>query len=166
MHEVFYFLWTQQFTFLPANEIEPCHLSHEEGDPMAVNEKAKIVELRQLGYGYKRIAKELSVSTSAVRYACRKSSDADLLTGSCENCGLTIKSTLGKKKKRFCSDQCRWSWWNKHQKEVHRKAYYTFRCKHCQKEFTAYGNRSRVFCSHECYIKFKLEKETNHHETL
>ena len=133
---------------------------------MIGNEKTRIVELRQLGYGYKRIAKELSISISAVRYASSKSSDVDLLIGNCENCGLTIKSILGKKKKRFCSDQCRWLWWNKHQKEVTKKAYYTHQCKCCNKESTAYGNNKRVFCSHECYIKFKAQKGANHHGTL
>jgi len=133
---------------------------------MVGSEKTRIVELRQLGYGYKRIAKELSISISVVRYACSKSSDDDLLIGSCENCGLTIKSIMGKKRKRFCSDHCRWLWWNKHQTEVHRKAYYTQRCKCCNKEFTAYGNNKRVFCSHECYLKYKAQNGASRHGTL
>jgi hypothetical protein len=128
--------------------------------------KIKINELRQIGYGYKKIAKELSMTISAVRYACSKISDEDLLISNCQNCGLKIKSIKGKKKKRFCSDKCRWQWWNKHQKEVNKKSYYTHQCKCCNKEFTAYGNNKRAYCSHDCYIKFKLQKGANHHETL
>jgi len=125
---------------------------------MIKNEKAKINDLRKQGYGYKKIAKELSITISAVRYACSASLDEDLLNGSCEQCGLRIKSIKGKKKKRFCSDQCRWQWWNNHQKEVNKKAYYTHRCRCCNKEFASYGNSKRVYCSHGCYIKSKLNK--------
>jgi len=133
---------------------------------MNINERNKIVELKQLGYGYKKIAKELDITLSTVRYACSKMSDEDLLDGSCEHCGLKIKSIKGKKKKRFCSDKCRWIWWNNHHTEVDKKAYYTHQCKFCGKEFTSYGNSKRVYCSHDCYIKFKLSKGANTHGTL
>jgi endogenous inhibitor of DNA gyrase (YacG/DUF329 family) len=135
-------------------------------DPMSGIEKNKITELRQQGYGYKRIAKELSTTISAVRYACSVICDEDSLTGNCRNCGQKIKSIKGKKKKKFCSDNCRWQWWSKHLKEVNKKAYYTLHCKCCGKEFTAYGNNKRVYCSHDCYIKYKLQKGANHHEAL
>jgi len=39
------------------------------------------------------------------------------LNGTCLKCGVEIKSIKGKKKKRFCSDRCRWDWWNNHIKE-------------------------------------------------
>lgn len=39
------------------------------------------------------------------------------LSGTCLNCGIEIRSIKGKKKKRFCSDRCRWDWWNNHIKE-------------------------------------------------
>ena len=120
--------------------------------------KTRIRELRSEGYGYKRIAKALDLTLSVVRYAVNKMSDEDLLEGHCEKCGIKIKSIKGKKRKRFCSDRCRWDWWNKHQKEVDKKAFYTHVCKWCNQEFTSYGNNRRVYCSHECYIKFKLNK--------
>jgi endogenous inhibitor of DNA gyrase (YacG/DUF329 family) len=39
------------------------------------------------------------------------------LIGTCLKCGVEIKSIKGTKKKRFCSDRCRWDWWNNHIKE-------------------------------------------------
>jgi len=72
----------------------------------------RINELRQLGYGYKKIANELSITASAVRYACNKQNDDEQLIGRCKHCGLEMKSVKGKKKKVFCSDRCRWQWWN------------------------------------------------------
>ena len=44
--------------------------------------------------------------------------------------------------------------------KVNKKAFYTLTCKHCGKEFTAYGNQKRVYCCHDCYIKDK--KVTSH----
>ena len=74
--------------------------------------KTRIKQLRSEGYGYKRIAKTLDLTLSVVRYAVNKMSDEDLLEGRCEQCGIKIKSIKGKKRKRFCSDRCRWDWWN------------------------------------------------------
>ena len=126
----------------------------------------RIKQMNNEGIGYKRIAKELDITLSTVRYACSKLSDEDLLNSNCQNCGLQIKSTKGKKKKRFCSDKCRWMWWNKHHNEVNKKAYYTQQCKYCGKEFSSYGNSKRIYCSHDCYIKFKLNKGADSHGTL
>jgi endogenous inhibitor of DNA gyrase (YacG/DUF329 family) len=44
------------------------------------------------------------------------------LLGTCLKCGGEIKSIKGKKKRRFCSDRCRWDWWNNHIKEEKRKS--------------------------------------------
>jgi len=40
------------------------------------------------------------------------------LIGKCQKCGIVTVSIKGKKKKRFCSDRCRWDWWNNHIKEL------------------------------------------------
>jgi len=42
----------------------------------------------------------------------------DDLIGKCIKCGVVIVSIKGKKKKRFCSDRCRWDWWNNHIKQM------------------------------------------------
>jgi len=92
--------------------------------------KTRIRELRNEGYGYKRIAKALDLTLSVVRYAVNKMSDEDLLEGRCEKCGI----------------------------KINKKVFYTHVCKWCNQEFTSYGNNRRVYCSHECYIKFRLNK--------
>ncbi len=76
----------------------------------------RINELRDLGYGYKRIAKELSITPSAVRHACNKIEEESILKGFCKNCDKEMLSIKGKKKKLFCSDKCRWQWWNEQRK--------------------------------------------------
>ena len=127
---------------------------------MTLEEKSKIYQLKKEGYGYKKIANELGLSVSSVQsFLKRNPMDLDLL-GTCKRCGMTIQSIIGKKRKQFCSDRCRWDWWNSHIKEVNKKAFYTLTCKHCGKEFTAYGNQKRVYCCHDCYVKDK--KVTSH----
>ena len=123
--------------------------------------KIKVNELRQEGYGYKRIAKELSITIGTVRYVCLELET----TGNCKNCNTKIKSTKGKKKKLFCSDKCRLQWWNKNPKKIDKKAYYTHQCKQCKKEFTAYGNNKRIYCSQKCYIEHKRLKGDVENET-
>ena len=44
--------------------------------------------------------------------------DEELLDGNCKQCGIEIRSIIGKKKKQFCSVRCRWDWWNNHIKET------------------------------------------------
>jgi endogenous inhibitor of DNA gyrase (YacG/DUF329 family) len=48
--------------------------------------------------------------------------DEDQLVGNCKQCGIEIRLIKGKKKKQFCSDRCRWDWWNNHIKETKHKA--------------------------------------------
>lgn len=122
---------------------------------MTLEQKQKIYQLKQEGYGYKRIASLLDLSPDSVKSFLKRNNLSLDLIGTCKHCGMTIVSIKGKKRKQFCSDRCRWDWWNSHIKEVNKKAYYSLVCKHCGKEFTAYGNQKRVYCTHECYIKNK-----------
>jgi hypothetical protein len=139
-------------------------LTIEEVYPM-VDDKRKILELKQMGYGYKKIAKELNLTLSVVRYACSKISEDDPLGGNCEQCHIQMKSTKGRKDKRFCSDKCRWKWWNQHQGELNKRAFYTHKCRFCNKEFTVYAVKERNYCCHECYIKDKINKRESKNGT-
>ena len=70
----------------------------------------------------------------------------------CLGCGKPITQREGIKRVKFCCPSCRQAWWNSHPEKVNRKAIYSFTCACCGKPFTAYGNRGRKYCSHECYI--------------
>lgn len=78
--------------------------------------KNKILTLRDKGYGYKKISIELNMPISSVRYVCVVKDRANELRGTCLNCGKSIKSIPHKKAKKFCSDRCRWEWWNEQRK--------------------------------------------------
>ena len=71
----------------------------------------EIIQLRQAGYGYKRIARMLDITIDEVRNTCSEL-DAARLSGQCKQCHTSITSIKGKKRKQFCSDRCRWDYWN------------------------------------------------------
>jgi orotate phosphoribosyltransferase-like protein len=76
-----------------------------------MNINKQILELRNKGYGYKKIASELQLTRDQVRYICKRS-EGETSEDVCKNCGIKIKSSVGKKRKIYCSDKCRYQWWN------------------------------------------------------
>ena len=116
---------------------------------MTDQQKKELIDLRANGYGYKKIARLLGVSESTVSAYCQRN---NLSLNSCKNCGNVIQKSKGTKPKTFCCDRCRNAWWNKHLNEVTRKANYNLICQYCGKQFIAYGNKKRKYCSHACYI--------------
>lgn len=128
---------------------------------MTQEQKNATNALRREGTSYRTIAERLGISINTVkthlrRYPINTVQNRSVNSGSdqvCKNCGRNVHQTQGHKRKTFCCDQCRQAWWNAHLYQVHRKAYTTFECRTCGKVVTAYGNKHRKYCSHECYIK-------------
>ncbi len=118
-------------------------------------EKAAIREYRKQGLGYKKIAMKTGVSLNTVKSFCKRISSMKMKAEApkvCHQCRRPITQTKGRKTKKFCSDKCRMEWWNKHPELVKRTAVYEFTCQACGKEFTAYGDAHRKYCSRECYL--------------
>ena len=76
----------------------------------------KVIEFKKAGYGFVTIAKMLSISVKEVRVICKEIDEIEVLNGNCKNCNTDITSVKGKKIKQFCSDRCRWDYWNNKQK--------------------------------------------------
>lgn len=131
-------------------------------------QKEKIKELRLKGTGYKAIAKALGLSRDSVRGFCRRNN----LVGNkavvalnmevklqkneiCSYCKKPIKQKNKGRTCKFCSSECRYKWWNENTDKRNRseKAIYKYTCIYCSKKFIAYGDKSRKYCSHNCYIK-------------
>ena len=127
---------------------------------MAKVDKEKVLELRAQGYGYKKIAKELSISISSIRYLCDQQEQV-VKVGECKQCGTRVITQKGKKERKFCCDACRNEWWNSHLDLVQRKANYTLTCQNCGKEFVVYGNAKRKYCCRECYAKGRIKGNSN-----
>ena len=121
-------------------------------------QKEKIIRFRSMGRGYADIGKELGIPKDTVKSFCRRNSltSADILVTDdkdrCRECGVEIKQRPKMKKQVFCCKACREKWWTEHPERITQKAVYEFTCAKCGKPFTAYGNKKRKYCSHECYI--------------
>ena len=76
----------------------------------------------------------------------------------CQNCGAEIVQKPKRKQRKFCCNECRNQWWNKHLDQVKRKSYYEITCHRCGKVTTVYGDSRRKYCSHECYIAHRFGK--------
>ncbi len=130
---------------------------------MTKEQKDTIIRLRAEGQGYTAIAKETGVPKETVKTFCRRNSLGGMAVqprrnadGRCPQCGKEVEQKTGFKPRRFCSPECRQAWWNSHPEQVGRKAVYDFVCAGCGRPFTSYGNRSRKYCSHDCYTRARF----------
>lgn len=129
---------------------------------MTNEQKLKIKDLIESGLSYGQISNKLGIPRSTISsfYKAhlekdRTSSTADF--HKCKNCGNPLEFTDGKRKKTFCSQSCRLSWWAKHPEMKNRKAIYSFTCKTCGSAFNSYGNSKRIYCSRKCYIQDRFK---------
>ena len=77
--------------------------------------KRQINELNNMrlqGYKPTYIAKTLGISVNTVKSHIRRHPQIPN-THNCEYCGKAVLQNEGRKLKRFCSDKCRISYWNK-----------------------------------------------------
>jgi hypothetical protein len=126
-------------------------------------QKTEIQKMRTAGVSYAKIAATLGISENTVKSFCRRSglkslTNAASASGSleliyCIYCGAPLRHTTGARKRRFCSDKCRISWWNLNP-DKHSSAR-EFVCQSCGRVFKSYGGRERKYCSRACYGKSK-----------
>ena len=118
---------------------------------MRYEDKTAIDNMRLDGMTPPAIAAALGLSVNTVYTHIRRHPELPN-TRTCRYCGKPIAQPRGKRAKKFCSSACRMSWWNSHQEQINKKAYYRLVCQHCGKEFESYGNKNRKYCCRECYI--------------
>lgn len=132
---------------------------------MQEEQKQAILLLRSQGEPYAKIADYLELSPNTVKSFCCRNKVAPPIGESqtavkettlsvCKNCGSALTQTTGGRKKIFCSDKCRYTWWNwnKHKK------FYRLTCQYCGKNFINFGSQNRKFCSRECYLLSRHDK--------
>lgn len=119
-------------------------------------QKQRISELRNKGESYAKIADALGISVNTIQSYCRRAAVAEKekLSPSpkCENCRKPMKDSV-QSNRRFCCDECRYSWWSKNSDK--RPGKETL-CAQCNKPFTYQGSRPRKFCSRKCYGRSKV----------
>lgn len=133
-------------------------------------EHQQIQDLRIKGTGYKAIAAVMGLSRDTVRGYCKRCGLDDDSKGGMSNagekgpepmcacCGQVITKKDLRKNRRFCSDVCRQKWWADNYDARNKKpeSIYQYTCLHCGKEFSAYGDKERKYCSQDCYFKARF----------
>lgn len=127
-------------------------------------QKQRIIELRNSGLSYSKIADALSISINTIKSFCRRNNlgghigkeSKQINKTFCKKCGKELNQIPGKKPLKFCGKECRVNWWNTHPEMVNKKAIYSFVCTSCNSPFTSYGNSKRKYCSHSCYINHRF----------
>lgn len=80
---------------------------------MTDQERRIIKNLRADGYSMVDISHLTSVPYNTIKSYFRRHKDAIPKHTKCLNCGKAIEVIRGKKTKKYCSDRCRISYWNK-----------------------------------------------------
>jgi ribosomal protein L34E len=115
-------------------------------------ERQHIAKLRDEGRSSAEIAKSLGMSANTIRSFLRRESAKK---SRCKHCGQALINIPKAKPKTFCSDTCRYAWWNKHRSQMHTKAVYLLKCAYCGKEFNSYASLNRKYCCHPCYVRHR-----------
>ena len=119
---------------------------------MTIKQKHEVEKMRADGCTFNEISMETGVSIGAIKsYFHRKNNKHQ-----CEHCGKILQQSG--RKKRFCSDHCRMSWWRSH-REVSNKTS-SQNCPICHKDFISYPSKHQVYCSKQCAGKARWIHES------
>jgi len=128
--------------------------------------KDKISRMRADGASYSIIAAFLGISENTVKSFCRRNGLGSTVAkpmempeddNHCKNCDKHLVQVPKQKPKKFCSQECRLTWWNANRDKILKKAFYEFKCKCCGAPFRSYGNKHRLYCSHRCYVSERFK---------
>ena len=120
---------------------------------MTDGQEKSIQRLRIAGESYTSISNKTGMAVGTIKAYCSRQGIKSCQdeTKYCTTCGKALVLAINQSRsQRFCSTQCRISWWkNNRDKRVRRGAVYV--CELCRKEYTSYNKQSK-YCSHSCYI--------------
>lgn len=142
---------------------------------MTKDQRQKIQQMRREGQSYLQIASVLGISENTIKSFCRRNKISTFNSNkpqvmmetqtACKQCGKPLTHGTKGQPKKFCSEECRRTWWKANDGQLVKKAWYTQTCVGCGKEFQSYGNQTRKFCGHACYIRKRFEKAGDDYES-
>lgn len=129
-------------------------------------QKTNVQVMRRQGLAPSQIAEALGLSVNTVKSFCRRNNLSatseetgnEENKGRCKQCGKRIKQDPQYKPKKFCSDGCRYQWWNMHRNTATRTSLVAKACPCCGVAFKSYASEDRKYCSHDCYIASRYRK--------
>lgn len=124
-------------------------------------DKNLIIRLRKAGKSYANISKATGIRKETIGAFCRANSIEPthpiFQSGICPECGKAVEQPSRGRKRTFCSEACRRTWWHKNEIFSNRSEKKTHKviCICCGKEFIAHKS-SRKFCSLNCYYQSRF----------
>ena len=87
-------------------------------------------------------------------------------TGFCPECGKEVVQNPRGRRKKFCSEACRFAWKNKHPRPENWKKVDTYICPVCGREFRSRrsGDVKRKYCSRACANRGRAMKTAERRE--
>ncbi|SFG86697.1 hypothetical protein [Enterocloster clostridioformis] len=138
-------------------------------------EKQFIIEQRAMGMSFVQIGKYLGRSADSVRsifnHSIKRNTKSMPVNNNnqtdssgdevplCRNCGKPFEGKSAKR--QFCSDRCRNAWFTAKKRRIP----YAQICEQCGKEFTAFGNPNKRFCSRKCFTDSQRNPLPEEHST-
>lgn len=142
---------------------------------MTNDQKQKTQQMRDEGQSYLQISLVLGISENTVKSFCRRNNLGTVRSRNnkaaiepqniCKHCGKSLLLIKKSQYQKFCSEDCRRFWWKANSDQLAKKAWYSFFCAGCGREFKSYGNQKRKFCGHACYIARRFGKEGDVNDT-
>ena len=131
-------------------------------------QKSGVSRLLKKGCSYVEISKKLELPYNSVKSFCRRHKgvvEVKTIESRCKHCGEVISGTRGHRQRLFCSDACRYAWWNNHPEHRSKNVVHSFVCANCGQTFQSYGKVQRKYCSHRCYIAGRYKGGDEEDET-
>ena len=126
---------------------------------MTEQQRSSVREMRIHGLSYGQIARFAALPVNSVKSFCRRenlvpqpTSPEEETPMRCRQCGKPLLPTK-KHTQYFCSDACRYTWWNRNRNWARREKAHRLTCVRCGTQFTSYGNKKRKYCGRECYLR-------------
>jgi len=134
----------------------------EEKIRLTAEQKQAIVDMREHGMTFARIAGILNLSCNTVKSYHRRemrkrelAKEREKLDATkyffCLYCGKKLRQRPKQKKRLYCDVRCRDNYWNRNRDALKHKVPSRMPCAYCRKEFSTHGRQSRKYCSRECY---------------
>ena len=126
---------------------------------------SRILKLRDQHKSYRTIAAELGIPVNTVKSCLHRiqgkteagqiGQDETSCIILCRQCKVSLHQAKHGKKRCFCSDHCRYTWWNAHRDLSRRASAHQQTCEMCGAVFHTYKGH---FCSRACYGKYRTMK--------
>ena len=122
-----------------------------------MNQTDKIKYFQRKGYSYNKTSKTLGIKEEYVKTFYRRNP----IDNTCLCCAKELPASTAHRKRMFCSDKCRYTWWyrNRDLKPIP-NAVETV-CAMCGTTFVSRASAKRKYCSLACHYKARKEAHKN-----